>query len=242
METCKIHFRKLPKKGAAFTSLKDCLDELCSPFGDVVSISVLHGRGQALVEFSSHDAVVRFMSAHPQNSVDHPTWRSGAIIEMSRNSCRHECSGIAEPQHVQLDGLEHDGKVRLEVERSLNALIRNIVTADSRNRHEQRLERKRRHKLLVKSTTTPHNTTSTTCTTEAKRPKSENSNKSEEFCWNFVVSGGSFCPLGEACHRRHEMRPVIELPLAFRAFEVEDFFPIRREVREFFTRHSLCSF
>jgi hypothetical protein len=56
--------------------------------------------------------------------------------------------------------------------------------------------------------------------------------EASQICWHYVAAGGKreFCPSEEKCGLFHVMRPVNELPSHLRATELENQFPIAREV------------
>lgn len=140
-----LHFRKLPKKGVALKSVQILLKNYCAQFGTIVKFVVLHGRGQALVEFSDCSSSFRLLEF------------SGGIIALA--GWEHQLHvALGEPR-IKLDEstdragrIQHDSEiVNREVTRALEALIRDIVTNDSKDRHIARQLRKRNHKQLLNS-------------------------------------------------------------------------------------------
>ena len=192
--------------------------------------------------------------------------------------------------------------IQIEVNRSINAMIKKIITEDSAERMFGRQLRKKNHQNLINNLNVEKKTKFEKCEnfendidqknenksdkkmkeeTEFEKIKSE---KSEKFlsdwinnkyclekkelnliCWPYVVSGGNieFCPyfkpnieiqndenstknsakksisdlhqnnqnkpnIHKICPLFHISRPITEVPIFLRIFEVEDFFPIAR--------------
>ena len=147
-----LHFRKLPKKGDTLSTLPQVLRVICEPFGEVLKLVVLHGRGQALVQLKDHDACKHFIDS-TKKQVIYEGWRQVAQVEFGQ--MRGELSSNENPSSTS-SGTGGQGccigetdVIRREVERCLNSLIRKIVTYDSHDRHRARLQRKRNHSRIL---------------------------------------------------------------------------------------------
>jgi len=75
-----VFLRLLPKRSAP---LHDQLTEICSSFGKVLKVVIMHGRGQALVQMSAaKEAAKIVMHGEINGGIMHSEWKKAAMVKL----------------------------------------------------------------------------------------------------------------------------------------------------------------
>ena len=159
--------------------LTEQLTTICSPFGTVVSVIILHGRGQALLEMNSDSAVDNFLAWSCENlegidgsdRLKFHNWPQCASAQRGkkRSTSSEEANAsnldptntndgsIRNPENIPITSgysrnrsyILSDEIISKETSRCLSAMIKRIVRKDSEERMFARRMRKKNHEVLL---------------------------------------------------------------------------------------------
>ena len=204
MSSCWVHFRKVSaKKGDDLRVCRENIEDISRPFGKVVSVLVLQGRGQAMLQMNDPEAaadVIEHFSGLPE--MERPAFLSKAITEEGRGPKQDPC----------LSGSHTN--IQQEVSRCINGIIKEVLSAYNKARHHEREKLGKRKSHEVES---------------LEDHSSKKHSQQQGVCFDFVVTGGR-CPRGDACRSRHVELSIADLPAKYRVFEDDNQFPLAREL------------
>ena len=80
-----FHLRRLPKKGKILKELRNIIHGAFSPLGKVMNITILHGRGQALVELENPDIEQCMKLVTGTVSIEIKDWEKVPIISNGKS-------------------------------------------------------------------------------------------------------------------------------------------------------------
>ena len=165
--------------GDVMKVLTEQLTTICSPFGTVISVIILHGRGQALLEMNSDSAVDNFLAWSCDNlegidgsdKLKFHNWPQCASAQRGkkRGTSSEEASALTLDPTNKNDAsrmnsenipnitgysrnrnyLLSDEIISKETSRCLSAMIKKIVCKDSEERMFARRMRKKNHEVLL---------------------------------------------------------------------------------------------
>lgn len=200
-----IHIRRLPTNEKKYQDLKSQITNMCNKFdNNVVNVIILHGRGQALVKFKDTATPKTILNWSSYNEFINHDWPHPAVLGPRKLKSLDAKDRRATEEYV-----------RTEVDRALQCLIRNVINLDSKRRMECRQDLRNRHKKFLRNL-------------ESNRVEPVLGDGDTGLCWEYVASGGK-C-VSDRCFRIHKMTSILSLPVEYRVFETEDFFPLAREI------------
>ena len=229
-----VRFKKLPKKGSTLCNqaLRIALISALSEYGEIAKIVILHGRGQAIIELirPDMDACRELVDGYRTLLLEnYPSVSVVVAFGKNRDGTR-ECGWNLQDPEI----------IAQEVRRSVEVLIRSVITCDSKRRMREKHELKRRQKCLLKFNINDEADCHLNSKVVSSALRAENASR-RDICWEFIATGGpgrGWCTcildieLGgtNVFPLRHDIaKPITELPKRLRIFETKNSFPISRE-------------
>lgn len=204
-----VHFRKLKlsKKDSGQNECRTQISDISSQYGHVISLVVLQGRGQAMLQMDTPDAA--------SNVIEY----FNSLSEIER-SC-HLCKAVAEvgkgPRQDPSVSQSHTN-IEQEVSRCINSMLKEVTCNYNKERHN---ERKNLGKRKVQEISSRDTGSSSSCDVKKSRQG--------KVCYEYVVNGGR-CPRGDECRSDHVAFPIPELPAKYKIFIADNQFPVAREL------------
>jgi ribosomal protein L35AE/L33A len=203
-----VHFRKLPAKAPHLDEAREQIKVLAaSVSAEVESVTVLYGRGQAIIAMKTDADAARLIQLFSSGSVlqDQTAYYLGnAIATEGRDpTIKQSYRGR----------VVDDETISREVSRCITSILSNVMSRYNVERCKEKKKLCKRQQVEV-----------STITMQSSAKKL----RAEAVCYEYIATGGR-CSRGDLCRNFHREGSVIELPVKYRCFEMTNQFPITRE-------------
>ena len=158
---------------------------------DIGQVICLHSRGKAFVEMMDVSYGTRLLNNEDILRLPDTKKRIHVRLKTNQVSLKRNRDQV------------NDRNIRLEVERCVRDMVKRTIRRYSNQQRRLRILKRKRYKRMIRATTT----------TDSIVKGKDDTN----VCWEYLQSGGTFCPRGDACRFEHRTTASVDiLPLSRR--------------------------
>ena len=196
-----IHFRKIRSKGNLFDECRTQIEKLALNFGEIDSLKLLYGRGQAILKMKEQGSINEILGYFEKDlhKID-PDFHllKNAIVIYGDNK---------EKIDYNIRNLD-PAIISIETHRCLNKLISDLIKRNSEERRDEKKNMLKRKEQLF------------TCSSVKKN---------KQICYEYSLRGG-VCSRAENCHAMHRLISITDIPRKYRLHETVNLFPLSKEI------------